>query len=76
VKRLQLPENFFDYLNAPDCSGCIGCKSDEFNYESTETSLKSKKFPINRQKSKLDRSHEDKASTNTSRSSCPMKKTK
>ena len=32
VKRLQLPEHFFDYLNAPDCLGCIGCKSDDFIY--------------------------------------------
>lgn len=30
--RLKLPENFFDYLNKPDCSGCVGCKSDEYVY--------------------------------------------
>lgn len=30
--RLKLPENFYDYLYKPDCSGCVGCKSDEYVY--------------------------------------------
>lgn len=33
VKKLQLPSNFFDYLNAKDCSGCIGCKSDDYVFK-------------------------------------------
>lgn len=33
VKRLQLPETFFDYLNAPECPGCIGCKSDDYVFD-------------------------------------------
>lgn len=34
--RLKLPENFYDYLNKPDCSGCVGCKSDEYVYVAGE----------------------------------------
>lgn len=30
VKRLMLPEKFFDYLNAPDCAGCVGCNPDDY----------------------------------------------
>lgn len=33
TKQLMLPENFFDYEKAPDCLGCIGCKSDEYVYD-------------------------------------------
>ena len=32
VKKLMLPENFFDFENIQDCSGCLGCKSDEYIY--------------------------------------------
>jgi len=33
VKRLQLPPTFFAYLNAPDCAGCIGCKSEDYVFK-------------------------------------------
>lgn len=28
--KYQLPETFFNYLDKPDCSGCIGCRSDDY----------------------------------------------
>lgn len=34
AKKLLLPEGFFDYLKAPNCSGCIGCNSDDYKYVS------------------------------------------
>lgn len=37
VKKLSLPPKFFDYLNNPECAGCVGCKSDEFVYNSKAT---------------------------------------
>lgn len=27
--KLQLPPNFYSYLNAPKCPGCPGCSDDE-----------------------------------------------
>lgn len=33
IKKLMLPENFFEYEKSPDCTGCIGCKSDEYVYD-------------------------------------------
>lgn len=30
VKKLMLPENFYDYLKSSDCPGCIGCRPEEF----------------------------------------------
>lgn len=27
--RLQLPPNFYSYLNAPKCPGCVGCSDDD-----------------------------------------------
>lgn len=36
VKRLLLPENFFDYLNSPDCPGCQGCKSESYDFSSNK----------------------------------------
>lgn len=38
LKRLMLPENFFDYLNATDCTGCIGCNSESYDYNATRKS--------------------------------------
>ncbi|CAG9803980.1 unnamed protein product [Chironomus riparius] len=35
IKKLMLPENFFSFENSENCSGCLGCKSDEYIY-STE----------------------------------------
>jgi E3 SUMO-protein ligase RanBP2 len=32
IKKLMLPENFFSYENSENCSGCLGCKSDEYIY--------------------------------------------
>lgn len=32
VKKLLLPDNFFEYLKAQECSGCIGCQSDDFSF--------------------------------------------
>ena len=30
--QYQLPKSFFNYITKPDCPGCIGCKSDEFEF--------------------------------------------
>lgn len=30
ISKLMLPDNFFDYITKPDCTGCRGCKSDEY----------------------------------------------
>lgn len=38
IAKLQLPANFFDYLNAKDCPGCIGCKSDDYVFKSNRAS--------------------------------------
>lgn len=38
VKRLLLPVNFFDYLNAPECPGCIGCNPESYDFKSTKKS--------------------------------------
>lgn len=38
VKKLMLPAKFFDYLNAPDCSGCIGCDPDSYTFVSSKKS--------------------------------------
>lgn len=32
LKRLMLPDNFFDYLDTTGCAGCIGCNPDEYQY--------------------------------------------
>lgn len=32
VEKLQLPLNFYDYVNKPDCKGCIGCRVDELDW--------------------------------------------
>lgn len=29
AKKLQLPDNFYLYLNKPTCAGCRGCENDE-----------------------------------------------
>lgn len=38
VKRLMLPEKFFDYLNAPNCVGCVGCNPDDYVFSWTKKS--------------------------------------
>ena len=37
VRKLLLPQKFFDYLNSPNCAGCVGCKSEDFVYKSQPT---------------------------------------
>lgn len=32
INDYRLPSNFFDYKNHPDCSGCCGCNSDDFQF--------------------------------------------
>lgn len=32
IKKLQLPQNFYDYKNVEQCSGCRGCHSEEFKF--------------------------------------------
>lgn len=32
IRDLKLPENFYDYKNAEKCSGCRGCRSEEFKF--------------------------------------------
>lgn len=39
VKRLMLPDEFFDYLNKPDCLGCVGCDPENYNYNVSRESL-------------------------------------
>lgn len=47
IRRLQLPNNFFDYLNAKDCPGCIGCKSEDYVFDTNRTSdVKSDPHPL------------------------------
>lgn len=39
LKRLMLPDNFFDYSTAPECAGCLGCKDeDKFVFKSDNKS--------------------------------------
>lgn len=38
IKRLLLPQNFFDYEKAKDCSGCLGCNSENYKYSSDKNS--------------------------------------
>jgi hypothetical protein len=35
----QLPETFFNYLEKPDCTGCIGCRSDDYVFGAGAGSL-------------------------------------
>jgi E3 SUMO-protein ligase RanBP2 len=67
VKRLMLPDNFFDYVNSADCVGCIGCKSDEYVYKGdakTECIIDMKPIPLSAvkilSKSKPRRASQDK----------------
>lgn len=49
VQRLMLPEKFFDYLNAPDCGGCVGCNPDDYVFSWTkkqELSVDTTPLPI------------------------------
>lgn len=31
--KYQLPQTFFNYLDMPDCPGCIGCRSDKYVFK-------------------------------------------
>lgn len=47
IAKLQLPANFFDYLNANDCPGCIGCKSDDYVFKTNlSTNVKADPHPL------------------------------
>lgn len=50
VKKLQLPQNFFDYLNAEDCKGCVGCKSDDYVFKIHSKSSETPSLPENQPK--------------------------
>ncbi|CRK98616.1 CLUMA_CG012135, isoform A [Clunio marinus] len=41
VKKLMLPEGFFDYINAQDCPGCIGCNPDDYTSPKTSENVNS-----------------------------------
>lgn len=38
LKRLMLPNNFFDYKNLVSCPGCIGCNDENYVYDSNRKS--------------------------------------
>jgi E3 SUMO-protein ligase RanBP2 len=46
VSRLLLPDDFFNYLNAPDCPGCLGCKSDEYVFSNESQTEESNELPL------------------------------
>jgi E3 SUMO-protein ligase RanBP2 len=35
IKYLMLPEDFFNYEKSTDCSGCIGCNPDTYNFNNS-----------------------------------------
>lgn len=37
IAKLLLPSDFFDYKSGDDCSGCRGCKSDDYVFPKIET---------------------------------------
>lgn len=37
IEKLLLPSDFFNYKSIDDCSGCRGCKSDEYVFPKIET---------------------------------------
>lgn len=39
---LQLPKNFYAYLQAPPCKGCIGCNDENFVFETPKPTAKPK----------------------------------
>lgn len=46
-KRLMLPAGFYNYLNAPDCSGCFGCNPEKHVYNvNKQSELKQDLEPI------------------------------
>lgn len=37
LKRLMLPENFFEYMKASNCPGCIGCDDEKYVFVSAKS---------------------------------------
>lgn len=65
LKRLMLSDNFFDYLTAPDCPGCIGCADeDKFVYNKSESTTDEQSISLHMPnaivKTKTRRSSQDK----------------
>lgn len=52
--KLQLPKNFYAYLQKPPCKGCIGCNPDDFVFSGKSTSVTNKKVAINETTPKVD----------------------
>lgn len=51
---LQLPKNFYAYLQKPPCPGCIGCNPDDFVFETPKKiSTASTKTPVTTSKSEI-----------------------
>lgn len=46
LKRLMLPENFFDYISAPECAGCVGCKPDEYVFPTYKSDVTADSNPL------------------------------
>lgn len=46
VTKLKLPEKFFDYLNAAECAGCVGCNPDEYVYNANRQSEDNISIPL------------------------------
>ncbi|XP_070509299.1 E3 SUMO-protein ligase RanBP2 [Chironomus tepperi] len=42
IKKLMLPEDFFSYENGENCSGCLGCKSDDYIYNAGKSDIHEK----------------------------------
>jgi hypothetical protein len=56
IERLKLPANFFEYRTAKECSGCRGCKPDEFKfplYTKNFMQLDKKPLPLDHPKLKI-----------------------
>lgn len=46
IERLKLPPNFYDYENAPNCTGCIGCNPDDYVFASVKTTEAETDVPL------------------------------
>lgn len=61
--KLQLPKNFYAYLQKPPCKGCIGCNPDDFVFSGKSTN---KKVLINETAAKIETPPNIFSNTNTS----------
>lgn len=64
--NLQLPKNFYAYLQKPPCKGCIGCNPDDFVFSGKSASVTNKKVVVNEITTKTDTSPNIFAKTNAS----------